>query len=259
VAARQSRPWPAWPSSRERRPQFMVQGLSLHSRRVRRLIFSNVPSYWARPRLPRLGSRARQGLRERLARQPLGLPSSTRRRFSSRPLWCQGLPTRAGQLRGAIAPLGASAPSQIQPGPGNVLTMADGTTHVAPGLRQRAPGYGLNPYSYVAPHLMPARQPQPQQYPGYLSLRSPAPQGRPQFQGAAYLQGAAQPYPGMYGDDGGQGFPPPPSTHTHTHTQPTQGLLRRRTGSSSSSSNRRAARCSRFVWLPSHFPSREMR
>jgi hypothetical protein len=119
-------------------------------------------------------------------------------------------PGGAGQLRGAIAPLGASAPSQIQPGPGNVLTMADGTTHVAPGFRQPAPGYGLNPYSYVAPHLMPARQPQPQQYPGYLSLRSPAPQGRPQFQGAAYLQGAAQPYPGMYGDDGCQGFPPPP-------------------------------------------------
>jgi hypothetical protein len=43
-------------------------------------------------------------------------------------------PSAAGQLRGAIAHLGAPAPSQIQPGPGNVLTMADGTTHVAPGL-----------------------------------------------------------------------------------------------------------------------------
>jgi hypothetical protein len=66
--------------------------------------------------------------------------------------------------------------------------------------------------SYVAPHLRPAVQPQPQlqQCPGYLPLRGPAQQGRPQFQGAAYLQGPAQPYPGMYGNDGGQGSPSPP-------------------------------------------------
>jgi hypothetical protein len=153
-------------------------------------------------------------------------------------------PGAAGQLRGAIAPLGASAAMpQAQPGPGNVLTMADGTTHVAPGIQQPAPGYGLNQYSYVAPHLRPAVQPQPQQYPEYL----PAQQGRPQLHGAAYLQGAAQPYPGMYSDDGGQGFPPTP---------PTRVRLRRRIGSSSN--NRRAARGSRFVWLPSHFPGREM-
>jgi hypothetical protein len=109
-------------------------------------------------------------------------------------------PSAAGQLRGAIAPLGAP----IQPGPGDVLTMADGTTHVAAGLRQPAPVYGFNPYSYVAPHLRSVVQPQPQpqlqpqQYPGYLPLRAAAQQGRPQF----------QPYPGMYGDHGGQGFPP---------------------------------------------------
>jgi hypothetical protein len=71
-------------------------------------------------------------------------------------------PSAAGQLRGAIAPLGAPAPLQIQPGPGDVLTMADGTTHVAPGLCQPAPGYGFIPYSYVAPHLRPVVQPQPQ-------------------------------------------------------------------------------------------------
>jgi hypothetical protein len=84
--------------------------------------------------------------------------------------------------------------------------MADGTTHVALEFRQPAPAYGLNPYSYVAPHLRPAVQ--PQQYPGFLPLLAPVQQGRPQLQGAAYLQGAVQPYPGMYSDNGGQGFLP---------------------------------------------------
>jgi hypothetical protein len=79
---------------------------------------------------------------------------------------------------------------------------------VAPGFCQPAPGYGLNPYIYVAPHLRPAVQ--TQQYPGFLPLRTPAQQEMLQLQGAAYLQGAVQPYPGMYGKDGGQGSPPCP-------------------------------------------------
>jgi hypothetical protein len=60
-------------------------------------------------------------------------------------------PGTVGQLRGVIAPLGESASTpHLQPGPGDTLITADGTTHVAPGLRQPAPAYGLNPYSYVA-------------------------------------------------------------------------------------------------------------
>jgi hypothetical protein len=74
VAARLSRPWPVWPSSRERRqrPQFTAtQGSFLHSRRVR-LRFFTVPYYWARPRRPRQGFRARQEPRERHATPLLG-------------------------------------------------------------------------------------------------------------------------------------------------------------------------------------------
>jgi hypothetical protein len=195
VAARQSRPWPAWPSSRERRPQFTAA-----------LPTGPAPLLLQRPLLlgtpaaatPRLQGTPRPHVTPRQAtiRPPI-LKAAAARQHA--PLVSRfAYPGAAGQLRGATAPLGASAsPPQAQPGPDDVLTIADGTTYVAPGFCQPASGYRLNPYSYVAPHLRPAVQPQPQHYPGYLPLCAPAHQGRPQLQGAAYLQGAAQPYPGM--------------------------------------------------------------
>jgi hypothetical protein len=219
----------------------VAQGLFPHSRRVRLLFFSNVPYYWARPRLSLLGI----GQAKASGNATPGDHQAPH-------------PQRGG--RSAASPLGDEVrlPERGRPVEGRDSTF--GSSYPARTGRRPHHGGRHDPRSLWTSSTGTRLRFQP------VQLCGTSPEACSCAAAAATAAAATVPRvpSSMHAGTAGKaailtlsrdvrrrwrsGFPP---------LQLTWGHLCRRTGSSYSSSIRRAARASRFVWLLSHFLSRE--